>query len=440
MEWHGADLRPRAYKAGPASAVRGAGGTAMRVRGGADVSARDAHWFISERRKCNGKVDDVSQLRAERGSLAHVPGTPARIEACVVGCRSGGEHVFVMVRWRADGTVNVAIRLALEPEKYAGAVVHLRIVAPQDQSSSVLELLEGDSAVTNVVLIADAARKPAGDLILCDIAREQASVVVDELRALRLAQAGSITIEPIETQLSRGAADAERAAAGAPGDAVIWEEVTARTSDSATLTFTFALFMALSTLITAVGIFLDSPILIVGGMVVGPEFGPIAGFCVAAVSRHRDLAMRSAAALAVGFPLAIAASLAASLLFKWTGVTPDTFTEADHSFAEQISNPDFLSFFIAVCAGTAGVLSLSTAKSGALIGVVISVTTIPAAANVGLATAYGDTDAALGSLAQLAINVTGILLAGVITLSIQRYFFRRRRDRARHLGARRPVA
>ena len=39
--------------------------------------------------------------------------------------------------------------------------------------------------------------------------------------------------------------------------------------------------MALACLIAAVGIFLDSPILIVGAMIVGPEFGPIAGLCVA---------------------------------------------------------------------------------------------------------------------------------------------------------------
>ena len=37
-------------------------------------------------------------------------------------------------------------------------------------------------------------------------------------------------------------------------------------------------------------------------------------------------------------------------------------------------------------------LSLSTAKSGALIGVLISVTTIPAAANIGVAAAYQDWD------------------------------------------------
>ena len=47
---------------------------------------------------------------------------------------------------------------------------------------------------------------------------------------------------------------------------------------------------------------------------------------------------------------------------------------------------------VALLAGAAGALSLSTAKSGALVGVLISVTTIPAAANVGVASAYGDWD------------------------------------------------
>ena len=37
-----------------------------------------------------------------------------------------------------------------------------------------------------------------------------------------------------------------------------------------------------------------------------------------------------------------------------------------------------------------GVLSLTTAKSGALVGVLISVTTIPAAANIGVAAAYAE--------------------------------------------------
>ena len=41
--------------------------------------------------------------------------------------------------------------------------------------------------------------------------------------------------------------------------------------------------------IAAVGIVLDKPILIVGAMVVGPEFGPLAGLCVAMVRRQPDI-------------------------------------------------------------------------------------------------------------------------------------------------------
>ena len=81
----------------------------------------------------------------------------------------------------------------------------------------------------------------------------------------------------------------------------------------------------------------------------------------------------------------------------------------------------------AACAGAAGMLSLSTAKSGALIGVLISVTTIPAAANIGIAAALGDWDTSLGSAAQLAVNLLAILLAGTLTLWIQRLLYHRRK-------------
>ena len=183
----------------------------------------------------------------------------------------------------------------------------------------------------------------------------------------------------------------------------------------------------LATVIAAVGLLLDSPILIVGAMVVGPEFGPIAGFCVALVERQRKLALRSLLALAVGFPAAIAITYLASLLFKASGTGPESFSFDESTFAHAISNPDFFAFVVAFCAGVAGMLSLTTAKSGALIGVLISVTTIPAAAAIAVAAAYRDGDAFAGSVAQLAVNLVMILLAGVATLTIQRRLYLRRR-------------
>jgi uncharacterized hydrophobic protein (TIGR00271 family) len=290
-------------------------------------------------------------------------------------------------------------------------MVHLRVIVPSDRAPAVCNALEAVPSVINVVLLAGVARKPPGDVILCDVAREDASVVIDDLRALHVDRDGSIAMELIDTAISDAADVAERVAPGAPSDAVIWEEVTERTSESATLSAGFALFMVLASCIAGVGILLDSPILIVGAMVVGPEFGPIAGFCVAAVQRRPDLAARSFAALAVGFPLGIAAVFATTLVFKATGVGPETFGAEDHSLATTIASPDVFAGFVAFCAGVAGMLSLTTAKSGALIGVLISVTTIPAAANVGVAAVYGDGDGFWGSLGQLGLNVAALLLA-----------------------------
>jgi uncharacterized hydrophobic protein (TIGR00271 family) len=305
-------------------------------------------------------------------------------------------------------------------------MVHLRIVAPADRSERVVDLLESSASTCNLVLLPGAARKPPGDVILCDVAREDASVVIDDLRELEIPRLGSIAIEQIDSQLSEGADRAIRAARGAPSDAVVWEEVEARTSESTELGGHFLTFMVLACLIASIGIYLDSPILIIGGMVVGPEFGPIAGFCVAIVHRRADEAKRSLAALAVGFPLAIFAAYLFTVLAKATGLLDADIESSEHALSDFISHPDGFSFIVAALAGAAGVLSLTSAKSGALIGVLISVTTILAAANIGIAAALGDWSDWRGSIAQLVVNLVAIVLAGVGTLEIQRALYRRR--------------
>src|SRR5215203_1875700 len=181
---------------------------------------------------------------------------------------------------------------------------HLRIVAPQERSDDALGLLKASPSVCNVIFLKGAAQEPEGDVILADVAREDTSVIISDLKELRLEEDGSIALESIDTALSKGAEKAEKAAKGAPSDAVIWEQVEFRTSEEAKLSASYLTFIAIATLIASVGLLLDSPILIVGAMVVGPEFGPIAGVCVALVERERALALRSLLALAVGFPTA----------------------------------------------------------------------------------------------------------------------------------------
>ncbi|HET8593504.1 MAG TPA: hypothetical protein VFL56_07525 [Solirubrobacterales bacterium] len=101
----------------------------------------------------------------------------------------------------------------------------------------------------NLIYIAGAAQKPDGDVILCDVAREDASVIIGELKELEIHRDGSIAIEDIDSNVSEAAERAERAATGSPGDAVVWEEVEARTSENTELNANFIGFMVLACLI-----------------------------------------------------------------------------------------------------------------------------------------------------------------------------------------------
>jgi uncharacterized hydrophobic protein (TIGR00271 family) len=300
------------------------------------------------------------------------------------------------------------------------------VVSPSDRADRVHSLLCATPSAIDVIRVPGASTRPSGDLIMCDVAPEDASVIISELRELNLHKEGSISLNPVDT-ISDYAEAAMAHAPGSPADAVIWEQLDQRTSESVELSGVFLVYMVLAAIIAAIGIFLDSEILVVGAMVVGPEFGPVAGLCVALVQRRRNLAKRSAAALGIGFPLAIGSTVVATLLFDALDLVPDDFDVEGHQLASSISSPDAFAFIVAVCAGAAGMLSLSTAKSGALIGVLISVTTIPAAANIGIAAAFGNWHTAAGSTGQLAVNLAGILLAGTSTLYLQRLLNQRRK-------------
>jgi uncharacterized hydrophobic protein (TIGR00271 family) len=304
-------------------------------------------------------------------------------------------------------------------------MLHLRLVTSPELADRALDLLKSLDYVINVTRLPGAGLKPKGDVLSCDVAREECSALLEALRDMGCDTLGTIAVEQVDVSLSKAAERAEQAAAGSPADAVIWEEVTARTSESAELSPGFVLFMVLATSIAAVGILTDSVVLIIGAMVVGPEFGPIAGVCVALVQRRMSLAARSLLALGVGFPVGVALAYLGTLTLIRLGVAPAEFT-SPHPQTMFISRPDAYSGIIAALAGIAGMLSLTTAKSGALIGVLISVTTVPAAANIAVAAAYANTAELYGASRQLGINLVMLLVAGAATLSAQRMAYVRR--------------
>ena len=132
-------------------------------------------------------------------------------------------------------------------------------------------------------------------------------------------------------------------------------------------------------------------------------------------------------------PLTTLAALAARAL-GWV-VTEDVTGERPGT--DFIYSPDKWSFIVALIAAAAGVLSLTSAKVGGLSGVFISVTTVPAAGNVALGIAFGAWDEVTGSAIQLALNISGMILAGWATLALQHLVWNRKaRHRSRLLAHR----
>lgn len=309
--------------------------------------------------------------------------------------------------------------------------MHLRVISPSETTEQVLSYLVAEPAVANLVVHRGAAVDPAGDVVIADVARESANEVLRELKTMGLDKNGSIALDAVGVALSSRGSAAEKAAPGAGDDAVVWEEIEQRTGEESRLSVTFLLFLSIATVIAGIGVLLDQPILIVGAMVVGPEFGPLAALSVGVIRRRPRVIGRSLLALTVGFAVAIVVTVLSTLALNAGGLVTREMLLGARPLTDFIWRPDALSWVIAFLAGIAGIVSLTAAKSGALIGVLISVTTVPAAGNVAVAIAYGVPDEAWGSALQLGINLGAIATAGILTLAVQRWLSRRRRPVAR---------
>ncbi|MGW3289473.1 DUF389 domain-containing protein [Streptomyces sp. NPDC001002] len=308
-------------------------------------------------------------------------------------------------------------------------MLHLRLITPSTRTDDVVRLIEGTVGTTHLVVLPGAARDPAGDLVLCDVAREAGDELIAGLRELDLDRTGSIAVDNIDLSLSERADKAEADAPGEGADAVLWEHLADASHEESTLSITYVAFITLATMIAACGVVLDNAILIVGAMAVGPEFGPLAGICTAIVRRAPRLALRSLIALLVGFAFAMLVTVGFSYFMDAVDLFSKVRLEAERPNTNFIYQPDAFSFVVAVLAGIAGTLSLTSAKSGLLVGVAISVTTVPAAANAAVAFTYNEYRQAWGSTEQLLLNLLGIVLAGTLTLLAQKWLWWNQRQR-----------
>jgi uncharacterized hydrophobic protein (TIGR00271 family) len=298
-------------------------------------------------------------------------------------------------------------------------MLHLRVTTAGDLTDEVVRRLEADPAVSALAVVRGASLRPVGDLVTADLPREAANEIVDHLRELGVHREGTLHLEPVRTWISRAGFDAERRTPGSSADAVVWAEVTQKAYDESELNWTYVSFMTMATLIAGIAIVLDSQILVIGAMVLGPEFVAVAALGLGLVRRRYGLCLLAARTLLLGFAVAIGVTAAAALAARglgWVSIDDLTGRRPETDF---IFTPDKWSFIVALIAAAAGVLSLTSAKVGGLSGVFISVTTVPAAGNVALGLAFGVGHEVWGSTLQLAVNLSGMAVAGWLTLALQ---------------------
>ena len=277
------------------------------------------------------------------------------------------------------------------------------------QSAAMAPVVEGLDALAGVrhVGLADTGRDGAV-LVTADLRAEVADAALAMLDRLGVASDDVVllrldTIGPVSGALE--------------SLALVWADLVGQARVQARAPARYFVFMATAGVIAAFGVINASSVLIVGAMAISPDLLPITAVGTGLVLRRRRLVGRGLLTLVSG--LAVTGVLAAAVtgFLRLFGLLPQGFTLQEIPTGQTHVNASTI--LVALAAGVAGMLAVETRASSA-VGVAISVTTIPAAAFLGVAVGIGDLPHSLSALEVLTANVAMMLVGGASALAVQR--------------------
>jgi uncharacterized hydrophobic protein (TIGR00341 family) len=230
-------------------------------------------------------------------------------------------------------------------------------------------------------------------------------------------QAHTVVIEA-NTVVSRDFEEVQEQYAGenTSGQRIAREELQAEAEDLVPAQTTYVIMTVVSAVIATAGLLLDSPAVVVGSMVIAPLIGPAMATSVGTVIDDAALFDRGVTQQLLGLVVSILSAAFFAFLVKALGLIPPGIDVTQIPEVRERLAPDFLSLVVAIGAGVAGVISLSTGVSAALVGVMIAVALIPPAATVGIGIAFNRPMVSLGSGILLMVNVLSINLAALVVL------------------------
>jgi uncharacterized hydrophobic protein (TIGR00271 family) len=291
-------------------------------------------------------------------------------------------------------------------------VIRLEVYGESEAMATVARRLDGNDDVTRVRLT-DATRSGHA-LVLATVDPRVVDELLHDLRRLGVPEA-DVTLTRVEV-LGRSTATGGEAG-------LVWEDVLGMAARNARPIARYLAFMLAAGVIASYGVIDFNELLIVGAMAISPDLPPITAIAVGLVDRRMRLAGRAFLTLAVGMAFASVAAAGSAFVqdqFDWI---PADFN-IDATVLRGLDHVNDETIIVALAAGVAGMLALETRASSG-VGVAISVTTIPAAAYLGVAVGLGETQKILGALAVLSTNVAFLVVAASATLVVQRLLARR---------------
>ena len=302
-------------------------------------------------------------------------------------------------------------------------MINLEIFGKSEAMATVAERLDELDDVNRVRLV-DATR--ARHSVVSGAVHPRAvDTTLEEVRALGVPDA-DITLTRVELvgSLATGTAEAS----------LVWADVIGTAWLNARPIARYLAFVLAAGVIGGYGVIDNNSILIVGAMAVSPDLLPITAIGVGIVALRPGLAGRALLTLAVGLGAAALAAALATFAQDKLDLIPSDFDIEVTGVLGSLTAVSNETIAVALVAGVAGMLALET-RAGSGVGVAISVTTIPAAAYLGVAAGLREADKALGALGVLGANVSMMVVGAVATLALQSLLMRRAVARRRRIAA-----
>jgi uncharacterized hydrophobic protein (TIGR00271 family) len=286
-------------------------------------------------------------------------------------------------------------------------MLHLRVFGDSAAMADVAQRLDAFPGVRHV---STAAGVHDGDaLVTADVRASAADTALEMVRGL------GISAEDISL-LRFDAIDPSSASEEAV--ALVWADLLGQARINARTAVRYLVFMAVAGVIAGFGVIDQDQILIVGAMAVAPDLLPVTAACTGLILRRPRLIRSGLVSLLVGLGVACIFAATITGFLNLFDLLPAEFAIHEIGLASQ-QHVEAETIFVAFAAGVAGMLAVETRASMG-VGVAISVTTIPAAAFLGVAAGIGQLSKSLDALGVLGANIAMMLVGGSLALAVQR--------------------